>query len=97
MAKSNMTIEESDFTLEYDVDHDVWNLYMIKVIHADDPELRREERTIFGWSMRLNSALKKIINHRIDKKQKVYTFKEYLKEYNLQLDKLNFITKQLGE
>ena len=96
MAKG-IAIIEDDFTLVYDVDHDLWDLHMLKIIHADDPEKRREEKTIFGYSMTINGALKKIINHRINKKQKTYIFREYLKEYREQIDKLNQITKHLGE
>lgn len=92
-----MTIEEDDFTLEYDVEHDVWNLYMVKVVHADDPEKRREEKAIFGYSMRLSGALRKIINHRISKKQSFFKFVDYLDLYKHELDKLKYITEKLGE
>lgn len=91
-----MRIEEEDFRLDYDGSCNRFDLYMTKVIHANDPEKRRTEPSIYGYSMTLEGALKKIINNRISKKNKeTYSLKEYLKEYKQHVDDLNYIIENL--
>jgi len=85
-----MIIEEEDFKLIYDDDHDRFDVYTVKVINAKDLEKRREEYSIYGYSMTLEGALRKIINMRISKRKESYFLKEYLKEYKDLLSSLKF-------
>ena len=46
-----MIIKESDFELTYNPEYNNFDLHMVKVINAKDPEKRREELSILGYSM----------------------------------------------
>lgn len=76
-----MVIQEKDFLLEYDEDNNRFDLSLLYVKNAKNPEKRVEEFKIYGYGMTLDSCLSTIINIRISKKFTVLTLKEYLKEY----------------
>lgn len=86
-----MTIEEKDFKLVYDSDRDRFDLSIVRVINAKDPEKRREELTIFGYSMTEQGALGKIIRHRLSQKRVTYTWREYLNAFSEERKKLSRI------
>lgn len=83
-----MVIEEADFRLEYLDEHNCFDLSLIKVINAKDPEKRREEMTLMAYGVSIESGLRRIINYRLSKKKEVYSLKEYLKEYKEESDKI---------
>lgn len=76
-----MIIEESDFKLEFDDNHSRFDLSLLRVINAKIPDKRREEFEIDAYGIDLDSALKRIINYRINKRSETITLKQYLEEY----------------
>lgn len=86
-----MEIQGEDFKLKYEGNSNYWDLYMMKVIHKDDPDKRREELTIFGYSLTLVSAIQRIIQHRLITKQEVYTLKGYVHSYEKAVAELHSI------
>lgn len=76
-----MVIEGKDYKLEFDDEHSLFDLYLIKVINAKDAEKRREELVNYGYGMPLEHAIKKIINYRLSKKHDVLDLKLYLSEF----------------
>lgn len=92
-----MVIEGEDYKLQYDSDHDRFDLYLLKVINAKDPEKRREEFVLYGYSMHLDSCLKKIINYRINKGNHTLDLKTYLEQYHTFVKALQNIVKTVNE
>lgn len=82
-----MIIEEDDFKLEGDIDR--FDLYLLKTINAKDPTKKREELTLVGYDMYLETCLKKIIMYRLGRKQDAYTLQKLLKDYKKEVDKIN--------
>ena len=83
-----MVIEEEDFKLEFnDINHK-FDLYLMYVVNAKNPEKRREEFKLFGYGMSLKNCMDKIINKRISTENEVLSLKEYVKLYKEELDKL---------
>lgn len=76
-----MIIEEADFKLEQVGDSNLFNLYLLQVINAKNEEKRREELQQAGYGFSIHSAIKKIINHRINKRVSVTDLKTYFKLY----------------
>jgi len=76
-----MTIEESDFKLEYDEGCDKFDLYLLYTINAKNEEKRREELKLEGYSMDLTSCINRIIRYRLKKKLDIVDLKTYIKEY----------------
>ena len=76
-----MIIEEKDFKLSQIDSFDRFDLELLYVVNAKNPEKRREEFKTEGYSMSLEVCLQRIINYRLSNKQDVYSLKEYLKEY----------------
>lgn len=88
-----MKIQEEDFYLEFDEGSKRFDLYLLQVINAKDPKKRREEFKIDGYTMQLDSALKKVINYRLNKKLDVTDLKTYLQEWKKESDKLTYLLK----
>lgn len=88
-----MIIEESDFKLEYEENSNWFDLYLLHVVNPKDPEKRREEFKIAGYGMPIDSAIRRIINYRLNKKLDVTTLKEYLQEYRNQLKEIEKLVK----
>lgn len=76
-----MIIEEKDFRLEQHDCYDRFDLELLHVVNAKDPEKRREEFKEAGYAMTLDTCLNKILNYRIDKKIEVGTLADYIKLY----------------
>ncbi len=83
-----MTIEEKDFTLEYNDTNSKFDLYLLHVVNAKDETKRREELKIEGYGMSLESCFRNIINYRIDKNHEILSLKEYIEEYRKEKDEL---------
>ena len=88
-----MKIQEEDFYLEFDEGSKRFDLYLLQVINAKDPKKRREEFKIEGHTMLLESAIKKVINYRLNKKLDVTDLKTYLQEWKKESDKLTYLLK----
>jgi len=86
-----MIIQGDDFKLEGELGR--FDLYLMKVINAKDAEKRREELALHGYDMYFDTCLNVIINYKINKKQEVYTFAEYLKQYRKERLALSKITE----
>lgn len=84
-----MTIEEKDFKLELNELNYRFDLSLLSVINAKDPEKRREEFKLYGYGMSLENCFNVIINYRIDKKIEVIDLKTYVRMYKVELDKLS--------
>lgn len=87
-----MTIEESDFRLtsvnEYSTK---WDLELLYTIRPKGKEARTEFKAV-AYGLPLESALKRVINFRINNKhQDTISLKDYLKEYKDQLNQLNHL------
>ena len=74
-----MEIVGEDFKILYDDSHNRFDLKLIKVINAKNADKRREEFTEAGYSMSMETCLKKIINFRINNKKDSLTISEYLR------------------
>lgn len=81
-----MIIEESDFKMEGE---DRFDLFLIKIVNAKDPEKRREELRNVGHDMTIENCIKRITIDRLNKKQDVYSLKEFLDSYKKEVKKLN--------
>lgn len=87
-----MTIEESDFRLtsvnEYSTK---WDLELLYTVRPKGKEARTEFKAV-AYGLPLESALKRVINFRINNKhQDVISLRDYLKEYKDQLNQLNHL------
>lgn len=76
-----MIIKESDFEMELVEDSTRYDLSISYVVHAKDPEKRREELKLIGYAMPLETCIDLIILHRLKRKQEVYCLKTFLLEY----------------
>ena len=76
-----MVIEGEDYKIEFDEEHSLFDLYLVKVINAKDAEKRREELVSYGYGMPFDHVLRKIINYRLNKKHDVLDLKLYLSEF----------------
>ena len=88
-----MVIEESDFKLEYEENSNKFDLYLLHTINAKDEEKRRDEFKIDGYGVSLESAIKRIINYRLEKKINTTTLKEYLNQYKEELKNIENLIK----
>lgn len=86
-----MVIEESDFKLILNESNHQFDLYLLYVVNAKDPEKRREELKLNGHGMSLKHGLDKVIKSRIDRKVDVIDLKTYIKLYKEEVDKLEEI------
>lgn len=87
-----MVIEESDFRLtsvnEYSTK---WDLELLYTVRPKGKEARTEFKAV-AYGLPLESALKRVINFRINNKhQDAISLKDYLKEYKDQLNQLNHL------
>lgn len=87
-----MVIEESDFRLtsvnEYSTK---WDLELLYTVRPKGKEARTEFKAV-AYGLPLESALKRVINFRINNKyQDVISLRDYLKEYKDQLNQLNHL------
>lgn len=76
-----MIIEEKDFILTQQGDFDRFDLELLYVVNAKDPTKRREEFKEAGYSMTMETALNKVINYRVSKKEETLSLQKYLKMY----------------
>lgn len=74
-------IEGDDFKLEYLPEHSKFDLYLLKTINAKNADKKREEFVLAAYGVSEESALKRIIRYRLNKKEKTFTFEEYLSEF----------------
>ena len=88
-----MVIEESDFKLEYEENSNKFDLYLLHIINAKDEDKRREEFKIDGYGTSLESAIKRIINYRLEKRLNVTTLKDYLLQYKEELKNIENLIK----
>ncbi len=88
-----MVIEESDFKLEYEENSNKFDLYLLHIINAKDEDKRREEFKIDGYGISLESAIKRIINYRLEKRLNVTTLKDYLLQYKEELKNIENLIK----
>ena len=88
-----MVIEESDFKLEYEENSNKFDLYLLHIINAKDEDKRREEFKIDGYGISLESAIKRIINYRLEKRLNVTTLKDYLLQYKEELKNIENLKK----
>ena len=88
-----MVIEESDFKLEYEENSNKFDLYLLHIINAKDEDKRREEFKIDGYGVSLESAIKRIINYRLEKRLNVTTLKDYLLQYKEELKNIENLIK----
>ncbi|MDA3854954.1 MAG: hypothetical protein PF569_01750 [Candidatus Woesearchaeota archaeon] len=80
-----MIIEESDFKIEGE---DTFDLYLIKIVNAKDPDKKREEFRNIGHDMAIENCIKRIVIDRVNKKQDVYSLKEFLNSYKKEVKKI---------
>lgn len=81
-----MIIEESDFKLENASDFSqFWDLELLYTVKPKSGEPRQEFKNA-GYGLTLESAIKRIINYRLNNKKEIYTLKEYLAEYKTEND-----------
>jgi hypothetical protein len=87
-----MVIEESDFRLTSVNEFSTkWDLELLYTIRPKGKEARTEFKAV-AYGLPLESALKRVINFRINNKhQDVISLKDYLKEYKDQLNQLNHL------
>ena len=87
-----MVIEESDFRLTSVNEFSTkWDLELLYTIRPKGKEARTEFKAV-AYGLPLESALKRVINFRINNKhQDVINLKDYLKEYKDQLNQLNHL------
>jgi hypothetical protein len=83
-----MIIEESDFKMEGADDYNTFDLYLLYVVNAKDPEKRREEMKLRGYNMSMELCIKTIVNYRISKKLDITTLKVFLDTYKDEVKKL---------
>lgn len=88
-----MEIKGEDYILEYQEGSNKFDLSLMYIKNAKDPEKRSEEFKIWGHDMSLIKCIQKVINYRISKENPVLNMKEYFKLYNEQLDELKDIVK----
>ena len=88
-----MVIEESDFKLEYEENSNKFDLYLLHIINAKDEDKRREEFKIDGYGISLESAIKRIINYRLEKRLNVTTLKDYLLQDKEELKNIENLIK----
>lgn len=82
-----MVIEEKDFRLTYSSGN-LWDLELLKTIRPKGKPARQEFQDE-GYGMRLPNCIYRIINHRLENKQDVYTLKEYMQDFIKELDQLS--------
>jgi hypothetical protein len=87
-----MVIEESDFRLTSVNEFSTkWDLELLYTIRPKGKEARTEFKAV-AYGLPLESALKRVINFRINNKhQDVISLRDYLKEYKDQLNQLNHL------
>ena len=87
-----MVIEESDFRLtSVNECSTKWDLELLYTIRPKGKEARTEFKAV-AYGLPLESALKRVINFRINNKhQDVISLRDYLKEYKDQLNQLNHL------
>ena len=87
-----MVIEESDFRLTSVNEFSTkWDLELLYTIRPKGKETRTEFKAV-AYGLPLESALKRVINFRINNKhQDVISLRDYLKEYKDQLNQLNHL------
>jgi hypothetical protein len=81
-----MEIVGDDYKLEYREGSNKFNLHLLKVVHAKDPEKRREELISWGYDMSLDHCISVIINNRISKNNDSISLKEYVDQYISSVD-----------
>lgn len=86
-----MTIEEEDFKLEFNEWNSKFDLYLMQVINAKDPEKRREEFKQHGYGMSIESCFRTIVTYRINRDKDVITLKEYVQSYKKEVDSLKHL------
>ena len=88
-----MIIEEKDFLLELNPNGSRFDLSLLYVVNAKNPEKRREEFKLVGYGMHLESCFRTIINHRIASRHEVLSLKKYIEEYKKEKDELTNLIK----
>lgn len=90
-----MKIEGEDFLMEYDEGCNKFDLSIMYVKNAKNPEKRSEELKLYGYGMTMESCIRKIINYRLSKTKDIYSLQEYIKEYRKEIDKIHNLIKLL--
>jgi hypothetical protein len=85
-----MVIEESDFRLtQINESSSKWDLELIHTVRPKGKEARQEFKNA-GYGLSLDSAMRRIINHRLHNKhsENAITMKDYLTEFKDQVKQL---------
>lgn len=88
-----MVIEEKDFKMT-NSEGGLWDLELLYIVRPKGKP-SREEFKVEGYGMTMVNCLKRVINYRLDKKQDVYTLKEYLRDYKKELDEIKELFKEI--
>lgn len=88
-----MIIEEPDFKLELNEVNYKFDLYLLYVVNAKDPEKRREEFKLHAYGISLESCLDNVIKARINRSVPLMDLKTYIKMYKEEVDKLSDLVK----
>ena len=87
-----MIIEEPDFRMELSSGN-CWDLELLRTVKPKGkPE--RSEFKIEGYGLTLDRCFKIITNYRLEKKQNVYSFKEYVDNYIKEIEKIKELFKE---
>lgn len=88
-----MIIEEADFRMTSSTGP-FWDLELLYTVRPKGKPERREFKDS-GYGMTLAACIKRIIHHRMEQKQEVYTLEEYVRHYKEQTDKLDSLFKNM--
>lgn len=88
-----MTIQEDDFIMTL-AGNDAWDLELLHIIKPKGKEPRQEFKNV-GYGMNMKRCIHKIILHRMELKQETYSLKEFLKNYSIEVNKLDHYLKDL--
>lgn len=81
-----MIIEESDFRLT-ESSGPFWDLELLYTIKPKGKPERQEFKDA-GYGMTLEHCIKRIIIHRLEQKQEVYSLKGFLEDYRQEINRL---------
>lgn len=90
-----MIIEEHDFRMTQALGP-FWDLELLYTVKPKGKPAREEFKEA-GYGLPLESCIKRVINHRMALKKEVYTLKEFLENYKIELTKITNLLKDETE
>lgn len=87
-----MVIEESDFKMT-SASGPFWDLELLYTVKPKGKPERQEFKDS-GYGMTLEHCIHKIIHHRMEQKQEVYSLKEFMESYKKEVDRLKTLINQ---